>query len=174
MAVVSELQQGTSVKVLLPLARGGGRGNGQAADPARTDGMEAAACAGRILLVEADPGHLDKARNLLSRLGCQVTAVSSGLEAVKTFKQEHRSQPFDLVLLDLDLPVHPARKTAEALRRAERGQSADQVPILAMAAGSLDGQLGRFLAAGVSDFLSKPLAEATVREALERWLPVPV
>jgi CheY-like chemotaxis protein len=172
MAVESAPGDGTTVKVILPQPSAS-----QAKDPdeqhsSGEGSSQQIGATSRVLLVDDEPGHLTQGKILLEGLGCQVTIASSGMDAVKLFKRTADGIPFDLVLLDLDLPIQSGLQTALALRESESAEPRDQVPILAMTSHSLDGQLGQLLAAGVNDFLAKPLASQPVSEALERWLPV--
>ena len=165
MAVESAPGAGTTVRVILPLAQSGDL------DPEPGEVTLGGVPVGSglsVLLVDSDAGHLARGRLLLEGLGCRVSGAVSGMEAVDLHVRRLAADPFDLVILDQDLPVQSAAETAQALRDQEAAAGRQQGPILVMASRSLDGSLARLLAAGVSDFVAKPLVAGTVREALER------
>lgn len=135
------------------------------AEPAgRTDDDERAAPAiapgARVLLVEDNPVNALLAQALLSREGCAVTHVSSGQAALEAAELT----AFDLVLMDMRMPGMSGVDTARALRRA-----GVPTPIVALTANAFEDDRHTCLAAGMDDFLVKPLSPAALRAALARW-----
>lgn len=120
----------------------------------------AAAPGARVLLAEDNPINALLARTLLEREGCTVERIASGDEAVAALSRG----AYDLVFMDLRMP---GLNGLEATR-AVRAQGVT-TPILALTADAFDEDRRQCLAAGMDDFLVKPLTPAALREALSRW-----
>jgi PAS domain S-box-containing protein len=117
---------------------------------------------GQVLLVEDNLVNQKVARAFLERLGCEVTVASNGLEAVEAFARAR----FDLVLLDLQMPVMDGYAATTRLRTLERGA---RTPIVALTASAMAGQLERCLEAGMDDLITKPLDVERLQTVLERF-----
>ena len=102
----------------------------------------------RVLVVEDSLTSREVVCGLLGQQGHETIAVESGEQALEAFA----AQAFDLVLMDVELPGMSGPEAAAAIRR----QNA-RVPILAMTAHTSDEQRERCLAAGMNDFISKPI-----------------
>jgi two-component system, sensor histidine kinase and response regulator len=132
----------------------------------RADAVPAAAAfagrySGRVLLVEDNAINQKVARSFLERLGCRVTLASNGLEAVHAFAQAR----FDLVLLDLQMPLMDGYAATSCLRKLEQGPR--RTPIIALTASAMTGQLDRCLEAGMDDLLTKPLDVRRLQAVLD-------
>ncbi len=114
----------------------------------------------RVLLAEDNPINALLARSLLEREGCSVDRVASGPEAVEA----GASGVYDLILMDLRMPGLGGREATTALR--ERGC---RTPILALTADAFEEDRRSCLAAGMDDFLTKPLEQSVLRAMLRRW-----
>ena len=114
----------------------------------------------RVLLAEDNPINALLARSLLEREGCSVDRVSTGAEAVEA----GASGAFDLILMDLRMPGMGGLLATRALR--ERGC---RTPILALTADAFEEDRRDCLAAGMDDFLTKPLEQSVLRATLRRW-----
>jgi CheY-like chemotaxis protein len=121
----------------------------------------AAAPNARVLLVEDNPVNALLARALLSREGCEVDHARAGEEALAAAKVG----VYDIILMDMRMPGLSGEETARRLR-------ADGVrtPIVALTANVFDDDRAACLAAGMDDFLVKPLAPEALRAVLSRWL----
>jgi CheY-like chemotaxis protein len=117
----------------------------------------------RVLLVEDNPVNALLAQALLGREGCSVDRAATGAEALDAAAQA----PYDLILMDLRMPDMDGLSAARAIRM--RGTS---TPIVALTANSFEEDRHACLAAGMDDFLTKPLSPAALRAALHRWAPV--
>lgn len=117
-----------------------------------------------VLLVEDDEINRDLAIELLGDLGINVTIAANGRECVDRMAGE----PFDLVLMDITMPVMDG-VTATKLIRADRRFL--DIPIIAMTAHALSGDRERSLYAGMNDHLTKPISPETLTEILIRWMP---
>ena len=120
----------------------------------------AAAPGSRVLLAEDNPINALLARALLEREGCKVDRIASGSEAVNALAQG----TYDLILMDLRMPGLNGIEATQALR--ERGVV---TPIVALTADAFDEDRRACLAAGMDDFLVKPLTQAALRDVLVRW-----
>ncbi|NLB05633.1 MAG: response regulator, partial [Desulfobulbaceae bacterium] len=111
-----------------------------------TDGRTA-----RVLLAEDNPVNRRLAETLLTRAGCTVTTATTGRQAVDLFVGS--PEGFDLILMDVQMPeMDGLAATAEL-----RARGCTTVPIVAMTAGALQGDRERCLAAGMNDYLAKPV-----------------
>ena len=122
---------------------------------------------GQVLLVEDHPGNLEVATAMLENLGCDVTIATNGQEAMTCF----RAAPFDLILMDCQMPVLDGYQATGRIRDLEIGQSRSaRTPIAALTAHASSGDREKCLAAGMDDYLTKPFAQAQLAELLGRWL----
>lgn len=137
-------------------------GAGQTAPRAPLDERAATAAASgkRVLLVEDNPINALLARALLSREGCIVDHAAGGAEAIAAV----RVGEYDLILMDMRMPGMSGVETAMALRR-----EGVATPIVALTANAFDDDRRACLAAGMDDFLVKPISPSSLRATLIRW-----
>jgi signal transduction histidine kinase/CheY-like chemotaxis protein len=114
----------------------------------------------RVLLAEDNPINALLARTLLERQGCAVDCVANGQDAVHA----GRSGVHDLILMDQRMPHMDGVQAARALR-----QAGVRTPIVALTADAFEDDRKACLAAGMDDFLAKPLDAAALRATLSRW-----
>jgi len=119
----------------------------------------------KILVVEDNPVNQRVALNLLSNSGYVAEAVGSGEDSLNALQR----QDYDLVLMDIMMPGMDGVEATAAIRRWENGRR--HIPIIAMTANDVPGDRERYLAAGMDDYLSKPIVPATLKEVIDRWLP---
>ncbi|MES9857114.1 MAG: response regulator [Sedimenticola sp.] len=120
----------------------------------------------RVLLVEDNEINLEVARELLVLAGMEVETAGNGRDAVERV----RSQTFDLVLMDVQMPVMDGLEAAETIRKIPELEA---LPIIAMTANAMVGDREQCLAAGMDDYVAKPVDPSTLYETLTRWV-VPV
>ncbi|MBM7866810.1 response regulator [Heliobacterium gestii] len=120
---------------------------------------------GEILVVEDNRSNQKLALLLLKRLGYQGHSVSTGREALAAVAD----RPYSLVLMDCQMPDMDGYGATEAIRRREK-ESGGHLPIIAMTANAMKGDRERCLAAGMDDYLTKPIRPDKLREILEQWL----
>ncbi len=120
----------------------------------------AAAAGARVLLVEDNPVNALLARALLTREGCAVDRASTGQEALAAAAHA----PYDLILMDLRMPDLDGLSATRMLRA--RGI---KTAIVALTANAFEEDRQACLAAGMDDFLSKPLSLAALKAMLHRW-----
>ncbi|NMF95880.1 ATP-binding protein [Aromatoleum toluolicum] len=142
----------------------------------RFDVDEAAAMGGdasdplNVLLVEDTPVNQTLAVQLLTRAGHRVTVANNGLEALDWFEQ----QPFDLILMDVEMPLVDGMEATEKIRAREAsrswavGEGQRQCYIAAVTAHAMQGDRERCLAVGMDDYISKPIRRQALNELLKR------
>jgi CheY-like chemotaxis protein len=120
----------------------------------------------RVLVVEDNQVNARLAVRQLQRLGFTAETVGNGREAVDAQARE----PYDLIFMDVQMPVMDGYEASAEIRRHEI-RSRRHVPIVAMTANALNEDRDACLAAGMDDYVSKPVSLANLRIVLDRWLP---
>ena len=115
-----------------------------------------------VLLAEDNKVNQMLARRLLERWGHQVVIAETGREAVAA----HARQAFDVILMDVQMPEMNGFEATGAIRATESGGR--RIPIIAMTAHAMIGDRERCLAAGMDDYISKPISAAAFFDVLER------
>jgi CheY-like chemotaxis protein len=100
---------------------------------------------------------------MLERLGCRVDVAGDGAEAVDLCA----SIPYDVVFMDCHMPKLDGFEATAAIRRA----GGPRVPIVAMTANAMAGDREKCLAAGMDDYVSKPIGPDELDRVLEAWAP---
>ncbi|WP_428269516.1 ATP-binding protein [Haliangium sp.] len=120
-----------------------------------------------LLLVEDDLVSRKVVQALLLKLGCRVDAVASGKEAVDALETKH----YDLVLMDCEMPGMNGFEATAAIRALSG--PASRVPIIAMTGHTLAGDRERCLAAGMTDYVGKPIKRRALLNAIKPYLREP-
>ena len=121
-----------------------------------------------VLVVEDNPNNQIMAMRQLEKLGCGVHILSNGVQAVKALA--YASNSYDMVFMDCQMPEMDGFAATREIRRAEV-TSGRHIPIIAMTANAMSGDRENCIAAGMDDYIAKPVTRQLLREALERWLP---
>ena len=122
---------------------------------------------GRVLVAEDNEINQMYIATLLKKLGCECTTVGNGQEAVELL----REKPFDLVLMDCQMPEMDGFQATRAIRETESdGSDSQRIPIVALTANAIKGDRERCLDAGMDDYLSKPVRIEEVSAVLARYL----
>jgi two-component system sensor histidine kinase/response regulator len=120
----------------------------------------------RILVADDNETNQMVAVQLLRRLGYHAEVAANGAEAFAAF----RTMPFDLILMDCQMPQMDGYEATRAIREAERSTDG-HIPIIAATANAMLGDREKCLAAGMDDYLPKPVKMDELKTMLERWIP---
>jgi len=122
-----------------------------------------------VLVAEDNPVNQEVARRLLAKLGCEVTVVADGRAAVEATARRQ----YAAVLMDCQMPVLDGYEASVAIREREAssGRPEPRIPIIALTAAAMPGDRERCLAAGMDDYLAKPMTLERLADTLRRWIP---
>jgi signal transduction histidine kinase/DNA-binding response OmpR family regulator len=123
----------------------------------------------RVLLVEDNPVNQIVAESLLARRGFDVVVAANGRQAVDAFQRER----FELVLMDIQMPEMDGFEALAAIRAIEE-PTGRHTPVVALTAHALKEDRERCLAAGMDDYLSKPIEAAKLYEIIRNVLDRPL
>ena len=121
---------------------------------------------GHILLVEDNVVNQQVAAGLLKLVGCSLDTVSNGAEAIEKW----RNHPYDLILMDIEMPIMDGIAAAASIREEELLQNLTYTPIVAVTANAMDGDRELYLSRGMDDYLSKPYSRQSLHKILSSWL----
>jgi PAS domain S-box-containing protein len=121
-----------------------------------------------ILLVEDNTINQRLVMSFLTKAGYRVELAAHGQQAIERFEKQH----FDLILMDIQMPVMGGVEATKLIRQMENQGS--RVPIVAMTAHNLPGDQQRFLAYGMDGYLSKPIRFEALKQELKRVLSQPI
>jgi two-component system, sensor histidine kinase and response regulator len=122
----------------------------------------------RILVAEDNVVNQRVASAMLRGMGHTATIVGDGVQALERL----REQPFDLVLMDVQMPEMDGFAAARAIRDLER-KTGGHLPIIAMTAHAMKGDEDRCMKAGMDDYVSKPVSRNALAAAIERTANFP-
>jgi CheY-like chemotaxis protein/anti-sigma regulatory factor (Ser/Thr protein kinase) len=159
--VRSTVGKGSTFWVDLPLSRAQGAASGLP-EPEAPGESELYA---RVLVAEDDPVNQMVIEQMLLKLGCAVDVVPDGAAA----REAASGKAYDLVFMDLHMPVMDGPEAARGIRRDEHERGASRTPIVALSADTLADAQQRSLDSGMDDYVAKPVTMATLAAAVERW-----
>jgi PAS domain S-box-containing protein len=119
----------------------------------------------RILLVEDEPINQQVTRHQLESWDIQVTIAPNGADAIRCYKQ----QRYDLILMDIQMPVMDGITATHKIRALE-AETHTHTPIIAFTAAVLIGDRERFLAAGMDDYIAKPIDMQNLYEIIKKYI----
>ena len=152
--------EGTAVYLSLPFGLpADGQGTPGEAD---TDALPVAAASRRILFAEDDAVNRLAGAHMLEKAGYKVVAARDGEEVLEAL----RRQDFDLILMDVQMPVLDGVGATKRIRAGEAGEAKASIPIIAMTAYAMAGDREKLLAGGMNDYLAKPVDMQRMLEAV--------
>ena len=122
-----------------------------------------------VLLAEDNEVNATVAKRWLQNWGCTYRAVANGNDVLTSLREER----FDLILMDVSMPDLDGYEATRIIRQQSETARA-KIPIIAMTAHALEGDRERCLAAGMNDYISKPINAADLLEKIRRWSATPV
>ena len=118
----------------------------------------------RILFAEDDVVNLMAGKRLLEKSGYTVGTAMDGQEALAKLSDKE----FDLIIMDIQMPGMNGVAATKAIREGRAGQDKVNIPIIAMTAYSMSGDREKFLAAGMEDYISKPVSMAELHAVINK------
>ena len=120
----------------------------------------------KILLVEDNPVNQKVASILLKKMGLSVDIANNGLEAIEAVQQKN----YDLILMDCQMPEMDGFEATRQIREMEKKGQIKKLPIIAMTANAMEGDREECLAAGMDEYITKPVNKDKLKEILENFL----
>lgn len=120
----------------------------------------------QILIADDNPINQEVAMRILKHLGYKADFVNNGNEVLEYFKSNH----YDLILMDCQMPEIDGYTATKQIRELESEQNLTRTPIIAMTAHALRGDNEKCLAAGMDDYMSKPVRIDELKTKVEHWL----
>jgi len=162
----SELASGSTFWIEIPL-REPISPNARSSDPTEAGDVTKPlwSVAPLVLVVEDSRVNQIVAVRMLESCGCRIDVACHGREALEMVLEKR----YDAILMDCQMPELDGYDTTVALRARENGGA--RVPVIAMTAHAMDGDRARCLAAGMDDYISKPIRRNLLVETLQRWVP---
>jgi PAS domain S-box-containing protein len=120
----------------------------------------------RILVADDNPTNQQVALAMLERQGYRADTVANGVEAIRALTQ----MQYDLVFMDVQMPEMDGLEATRRIREPSSKVKNPQVPIIAMTAHAMHGDQAQCLAAGMNDYITKPVQTSALHSVLSRWL----
>jgi len=117
----------------------------------------------RVLVAEDNVVNQRVAMEMLKRLGCKTDAVANGLEVIRALERIH----YDIVFMDCNMPELDGFGATSTIRAMETGGR--HTVIIALTANALEGDREKCLAAGMDDYIPKPIRQSDLQESIVRW-----
>ncbi len=167
LTVTSEYGTGSRFLLTLPLAPAAPQESDPSDPGSSREALERdlAARRRRILVAEDNPVNQKIAVRMLEKLGCHVDLAANGREAVQMIGRF----PYDLILMDCGMPEMDGFAASREIRSREPSEA--RTPIVALTAHAIAGTREQCTAAGMDDYVSKPVTPATMESILRKWSP---
>jgi len=123
----------------------------------------------RILVAEDNQTNQEVVLAMLTRLGCQVDMAGNGVETIKALQ----TADYDIVLMDCEMPEMDGYEATARIRAPETGVRNPRIPIIAVTADAMVGDRNKCIAAGMNDYLTKPIEPEELTAALTKWVVSP-
>jgi signal transduction histidine kinase/ActR/RegA family two-component response regulator len=163
--VKSEEGHGSTFIVELPFPRGSAGGEAQPAAPVADVQQRRV----NVLAAEDNPVNQKVLKAIMEPMDVELTLVGDGRAAVEAW----RDRDFDLILMDIQMPVMDGIAAAKSIRAAELAERRTRTPILALTANALVHQVEEYLAVGMDGHVAKPIEISKLYDAMSRALSEP-
>jgi CheY-like chemotaxis protein len=117
----------------------------------------------KVLLAEDNIVNQKVAMKMLSTIGCQVDVVANGIEAAAAVKEGD----YDIVFMDCQMPELDGYGATREIRSGEAGRM--RIPVVAMTANAMQGDREKCIAAGMDDYVSKPVNREELEAVVSKW-----
>jgi len=121
---------------------------------------------GRILVAEDNKVNQKVASSMLELLGCTARVVENGVQAIEALRSEH----FDIILMDGQMPEMDGYEATRRIRQGEAGVENSKIPIMAVTANVVQGNMQSCYDAGMNDFVSKPIDFDDFSYKVKKWI----
>jgi CheY-like chemotaxis protein/nitrogen-specific signal transduction histidine kinase len=121
----------------------------------------------RVLMAEDNRINAEIAKEMLERLGCEVVTAPNGRHACEILKTDRN---FDLIFMDCQMPIMDGFEATSKLIEQENTAAQQHIPIIALTANSMQGDKEKCIAAGMDDYLSKPVSQKDFAKMVSKWL----
>ncbi|MGE4556624.1 MAG: response regulator [Desulfovibrionaceae bacterium] len=168
----STLGRGTTVYVSLPISEDMEKApppdaaSAVAGHAVCADESSGAVATAEILLVEDEPINAFAMAQMLKKRGFEVVTATDGAKAVEKLKDS----PFDAILMDIQMPVMDGVEATRRIRKGEAGEMHRDVPIIAMTAYAMDGDMKKFIDGGMNGYIAKPTDIEELAALIQRVL----
>ena len=122
----------------------------------------------RILLVEDNAINQEVALEMLKNLGYQIELAGNGIEALEVLNKA--SRPFDLILMDCQMPVMDGYEASRKIRASQNSNFNPDIPIVALTANAMKGDAEKCYAAGMDGYLTKPIIADELQLGIANWI----
>lgn len=123
----------------------------------------------KILLVEDNPINVEVTQGILEEFGIQVEVAANGAVSIDMLHALPQNSYYDLILMDCQMPVMDGFEATRKIRDGMAGERFKAIPIMAMTANAMQGDRENCLAAGMNDYLSKPVDVTLLEQKLAYW-----
>ncbi|MEM8807197.1 MAG: PAS domain S-box protein [Cyanobacteria bacterium P01_G01_bin.38] len=124
----------------------------------------------RLLLAEDNRVNQMVVKQLLKKLGLAIEVAWNGVEVLQMLEQAPQENPYTLILMDCQMPEMDGYEASRQIREGRAGEGNRPIPIIAITANALPGDKEKCLAAGMNDYLAKPITPTALAKTLEKWV----
>lgn len=118
----------------------------------------------KILIVDDSKVNIVVAENMLNKMGHKVYSSKNGKDAINTIKNDS----FDLVFMDIQMPVMDGIEATSAIRNGIAGSNNKNIPIIAMTANTLPNETNKYMCVGMNGSISKPINALSISNLLSK------
>ncbi len=121
---------------------------------------------GHILVAEDNVTNQMVVGAMLKSMGCTYHFATTGTDAIQALAEN----PFDLILMDGQMPIMDGYEAARRIRRGDAGESQRKIPIIAVTANAIKGDVEKCLQAGMDDYVAKPISQEDLAMKIAKWM----